>query len=119
MRVASKQLRITCHRDGTSVVEVAGKRLFDAALVHLRTTRGDVIANDVDCSLFTLPPTVDLRTLDNAELFRLPTVAKKLHRQRGAVEDAARRYRIGKRFGGEKLLNTADIEKLDERMSRK
>ena len=119
MRISTQGARITCYRDDRAKMELADGRTFDADKIHLRTTRGEVIASPVTCDLFALPKSVELVARENAELYDPAQVAKKTRSTRAAVEAACRRFRIGRRFGTERLLNDADVQKLTMKLSEK
>ena len=119
MRVSTQGAHITCYRDDRAKLELADGRTFDADKIHLRTTGGDVIASPVTCDLFALPKTVELVARENAELYDLAKGAKKVRRPLAAVESTCRRFRIGRRFGTERLLNDADLQKLTEKLTAK
>jgi hypothetical protein len=117
MRISTKGAHITCYRDDRAKFELADGRTFDADKIHLRTTGGEVIASPVTCDLFALPPTVELVAREYAELYDLAKAAKKVRRPLAAVESTCRRYRIGRRFGNERLLNDAEVAKLTEKLA--
>lgn len=117
MNIRSKDLRITCFRDGRTIVELANGRIFDGNRSHLRSTSGAVLASPVGCELFSLPATVDLRSLEDAELFSLETAAKKLRKSLNVVQDFCRRFKVGTKFGERKLLSQSHIDRLREKLA--
>ena len=119
MRISTEGAHITCFRDDRAKFELADGRTFDADKIHLRTTGGEVIASPVTCDLFALPKTVELVARENAELYDPAKAAKKVRRTQAAVEAACRRFRIGRRFGTERLLNDADLERLAAKLSER
>lgn len=118
MKVKTKGMKIVCYRDERTTVELANGRMFDGNKAHLRSLRGEVLASPVGCELFKLPPTVDLRLLENAELFGLEKVAKKLRKPATTVADYCRRFKIGSRFGGEKMLTEGDVARLKDKLAK-
>ena len=116
MKVLSKEMRITCFRDDRTIIELANGKIFDGNRSHLRSTSGAVLASPVGCELFALPATVDLRTLEDAELISLETAAKKLRKSLKEIQDTCRRFKIGTKFGDTKLLTQSHIEKLREKL---
>jgi hypothetical protein len=115
MRVSTVGANITCYRDDRVKLELADGRTFDADKIHLRTLGGEVIASPVTCDLFALPKSVELIARENAQLYDVSKAAKRIRKPTAAVEDVCRRYRIGRRFGDERLLTDADVAKLAEK----